>query len=221
MRRFNSAYQGAALAALVRAVDTYIVLIATFGADFWWPGLKRPTKRGISTPRTNTFCEMIDKAILTGLCAVLPVMSTIPNIVLHRKGGIPTRKIILEGNRLKLSARLHSIENRQPLRTGVPMCPNDKTRKYKKRTRMHKNPEIHMSRVQRAYRKLPDVEDAEPLPPPCYLSRFGSRIEEEDKVTRFFNSVPASDICAYPDGSSEGSGRLAWGLILKKDGKLY
>ena len=30
--------------------------------------------------------------------------------------------------------------------------------------------------------------------------------------------MPASDICAYPDGSSEGNGRSAWGFVLKRDG---
>ncbi|VDB93184.1 Bgt-60027 [Blumeria graminis f. sp. tritici] len=115
MRRLNSAYRGAAPAALVRTVDTCVVPVATVGADVWWPGLKRPTKRGIITLRTSIFCKMIDKAILTGLRAALPVTRTTPNLALHREGGIPTRNIILEGNRLRLSARLHSLDNRHPL----------------------------------------------------------------------------------------------------------
>nr|ABW72065.1 TE1b [Blumeria hordei] len=219
MRRFNSAYRGAAPAALVRAVDTCIVPIATFGADVWWPRLKRPTGRGIITPRTSIFCEMIDKAILTGLRAALPVTRTTPNLALHREVGIPTGKIMLEGNRLRLSTRLHSLDNRHPLRTRAAVCPIYGTLKYKKIDRAPRNPEIHMSRVQRAYRELLDAEDAEPLPPACYPSSFDPRIEEEDKVTRLLHSVQASDICAYSDRSSEGHGRSAWGFVLKRDGK--
>ncbi|KAI1005855.1 hypothetical protein K3495_g2360 [Podosphaera aphanis] len=37
MRRFNSAYRGAAPMPLVRAVDACIVPVATFGSDVWWP----------------------------------------------------------------------------------------------------------------------------------------------------------------------------------------
>ena len=44
-------------------------------------------------------------------------------------------------------------------------------------------------------------------------------MEMEDKVARFYNSVTATDICAYSDGSSEWHGRSAWGFVLKRDGK--
>ena len=122
MRRFNSAYRGAAPMPLVRAVDACIVPVATFGSDVWWPGLKRPTLRGISTPSTTNMCSMIDKAILTGLRAALPVMRTTPNAVLHREAGIQPANILLEGNRIRVAARLKSLDKQHPLRSRASVC---------------------------------------------------------------------------------------------------
>ena len=86
LRRFNTALRGAAPGALIRAVDMCVVPIATFVAEIWWPGLKRPTRKSMTTPPTAHLCGMIDKAVLMGLRAALPVMKTTANVVLHREG---------------------------------------------------------------------------------------------------------------------------------------
>ncbi|KAI0997417.1 hypothetical protein K3495_g10768 [Podosphaera aphanis] len=62
MRRLNSNFRGAAPGPLVKAVDSCIVPVASYGADVWWPGIKRPTQRGIVTSSTTNLCYMIDKA---------------------------------------------------------------------------------------------------------------------------------------------------------------
>ena len=43
MRRLNSNFPGAAPGPLVKAVDSCILPVASYGADVWWPGIKRPT----------------------------------------------------------------------------------------------------------------------------------------------------------------------------------
>lgn len=219
MRRFNSTYRGAAPDALIRAVDLCIIPVATYGSEVWWPGLKRPTQRGVSTSQTTGLCSMIDKVISTGLRAALPVMRTTPTVVLQREGGIPPARIILEGNRLRLSARLKSLDSGHPLRRRAAVCPNIGTRKYKKNDRQSARPEIQMSRIQRAYQQLPEAESAEPLPALAYLSKVSAKEKDTEICKRWIESLPSSVICAYSDGASEGHGRSAWAFVLKRDGK--
>ena len=171
------------------------------------------------TPPTAHLCGMIDKAVLMRLQATFPAMRTTANFLLHREGGIPSGKIILEGNRLRLSVRLKTLDDRHPLRIRAAVCPNIGTRKYKKRNRGTSVPEVIMSRVQRAYRQLPEAEGAETLPPTSYLPKAGSKEEQIEKCKQWINQVPKSEICAYSDGSSEGNGRSAWGFVLKRDGQ--
>ncbi|KAI1005977.1 hypothetical protein K3495_g2240 [Podosphaera aphanis] len=132
MRRFNSTYRGAAPKALVRAVDTCIVPVATFRSEVWWPGLSRPPIRRTVTPQITGICEMIDKAILMGLRAALLVVRTTPNVVAHQERVIPPSKYILEGNRLRLAARLNTLGGRRPLRSRAAICPNDGIKRVKK-----------------------------------------------------------------------------------------
>ena len=46
MRRLNPVKRGAAPGPLVRAVDSCIVSVATYGSEVWWPGMTRPTAKG-------------------------------------------------------------------------------------------------------------------------------------------------------------------------------
>jgi len=131
MRRFNLTCRGAAPKALLRAVAICIFPIATFGSEVWWPGLSRPTIKRTITPQIIGTCEMTDKAILMGLRAALPVVRTTPNVVVHQ-GVIPSSKYILEGNRLRLAARLNTLDGRCPLRSHAAICPNDGIKKVKK-----------------------------------------------------------------------------------------
>ncbi|KAI1008046.1 hypothetical protein K3495_g197 [Podosphaera aphanis] len=218
MSRFNSTCRGAAPKALVRAVDTCIVPITTFGSEVGWPGLSRPTIRRPVTPLITGTYKMIDKAILMGLRAALPVVRTSPNIVLHREGGIPPSKYILEGNRLRLAARLYTQDDQHPLRIRAAICPNDGTKKFKKKNKKSTRPELQMSRLQRAYRELPEAEPAAPLPGPINLAKLGTKDTDLRASKRWIEKMPSSEICAYPDGSSDRHGRSAWAFVLKIGG---
>lgn len=219
MRRFNYTFRGAALGALIRAIKSCVVSIATFGAEVWWPGLTRPTRTGIATPATASLCTMIDKAILIGLRSPLPVLRTTLNAVLHREGEIPPAKIILEGNWIRFSARIKTLDDRHPLRSRAAMCPNVGTRKYKKNPRGFDHVDRQRTRAQRTYRQLPDAEASKPLLPPSYPARSMTKLEVTETSRRWIDNVPASEICAYSDGSSEGNRRSAWGFVLKRYGK--
>ena len=77
-----------------------------------------------------------------------------------------------------------------------------------------------MSRLQRAYRELPEAEAPVALMPVVYTTKSGPKPMEREDCIRWISDVPGSDIRAYSDGSSEGHGRSAWGFVLRNDGKL-
>ncbi|KAI0993162.1 hypothetical protein K3495_g15022 [Podosphaera aphanis] len=76
-----------------------------------------------------------------------------------------------------------------------------------------------MSRLQRAYRELPEAEAAQKLPPIHYQS-LDSREIGQDRFKRRINRLPNSETCAYSDGSSEGYGQSSWGFALKRGGMI-
>lgn len=90
MKRLNPILRGAAPGPLVTAVDAYVVPVATFGTEVWWPGKTRPTLKGNVSNSTRQQCALIDKAIHVALRAALPVWKTTSNAILHREGGIPS-----------------------------------------------------------------------------------------------------------------------------------
>lgn len=218
IRRLNSVKRGAAPGPLVRAVDSCILSVAMYGSEVWWPGLTRPTTRGIITPQTSHLCELIDRVIRKALRAALPVWKTTPNAVIHREGGIPPARIVLESNRIRLAARIKSLDNRHPLRSRASICPNIGTLKYKAHARMSVRPEIQMTRVQRTYRQLPQAEIAHPISAPVYPESLGTKASEVNRFKLWARQISRFDICAFSDGSSEGHGRSAWGFSLQKDG---
>ena len=142
MGRLNSVKRGAAQKAMITAVESCVVAVASFGADVWWPGMTRPAASGNVIPPTSHLCGLIDKALHIALRAALLVWRTTPNVVLNREGGIPPARILLEGFRLRHSARLNSLDDRHPLRIRASVCPNVGTLKYKKKPRLSKRPVI-------------------------------------------------------------------------------
>lgn len=144
MRRLNPVNRGAAPGPLFMAVDSCVVSFASYGAEVWWPGLTRPTSRGIVTPPTSHLYRLIEKAIYLALKAALPVWKTTPNVVLSRESGIPPARILLECYRLRFTARINSLDNRHPLRCRASFCPNTGTLKYKLKPKLSKYHETQM-----------------------------------------------------------------------------
>lgn len=73
MRRLNSVNRRAAPKALIMAVGTCIVPLATYGAEIWWLGLSRPSTTGTVISPTSFHCGLIDKVLHMALRATLPV----------------------------------------------------------------------------------------------------------------------------------------------------
>ncbi|KAI1004639.1 hypothetical protein K3495_g3578 [Podosphaera aphanis] len=95
--------------------------------------------------------------------------------------------------------RLKTLDDKHPLRSRAAICPNDETKKFKKKHKKTARPELQMSRLQRAYRQLPEAEPAAPLPEPLYLSKLDTKEPEVETSKRLIDSLSSAEICAYPD----------------------
>ncbi|KAI0995178.1 hypothetical protein K3495_g13003 [Podosphaera aphanis] len=78
-----------------------------------------------------------------------------------------------------------------------------------------------MSRVQRAYRQLPEPEVAGSILPTVNNEILGTKQSGSNLWRHGIESISDSDICAYPDGTSQGHGRSSWGFVLKRGGKTF
>lgn len=59
MRRLNSLSRGVAPIALITAMNSRVILIATYGAEVWRPGLSRPKANERVKPPTTFYGEFI------------------------------------------------------------------------------------------------------------------------------------------------------------------
>ncbi|KAI1006684.1 hypothetical protein K3495_g1542 [Podosphaera aphanis] len=101
------------------------------------------------------------------------------------------------------------------------MCPNTSTRKYKKNANQFKKPEVLMSRVQRAYKPLPEAETAETLSSTPYVPALGRKKAKLESYKKWITSIPSFDICAYLGSSLEGHGRSSWGFVMQREEKTF
>ena len=76
-----------------------------------------------------------------------------------------------------------------------------------------------MSRLQRAYRQLPQAEAPEPLSAPAYILTLGTKEDGVMKYELWLGTVTPTNLCAYSDWSSEGPGRSSWRLALQRGGR--
>lgn len=90
------------------------------------------------------------------------------------------------------------------------------TLKYKTRSGLSKRPETLLSRIQHAFRQLPQGDSAEPLSAPTYTLMLGVKTDAMHKYQQWLCTINPADICAYLDGSSEGLGRSYRGFILQR-----
>lgn len=176
-------------------------MVETYGTEVWWQGLSRPTATGAVRSPTSFNCDLINKVIIKSLRAALPEWRKAQNVVLHREGGVSPAHIPLGGYRLQLVARLNYLDDRHPLRIRASIYPDVGTLKFKREPRLSKKPEARISRVQRAYRRLPRAEAAEPLPAPIYTRTLGNKANSVANYELWLSSIASSDICAYSDTS--------------------
>ena len=78
-----------------------------------------------------------------------------------------------------------------------------------------------MSRVQRVFRELPTAEAPEPLPMPKNIKELRTKVQGVKAHLQWLRLIFLIDVCAYPDGSSEGHNRSPWDYALQDGGVTY
>lgn len=76
-----------------------------------------------------------DKLLHITLKAVLKVWTTTLALDLHRDKGIPLTRILLKGNRLRLTARLNSLDDCHHVTTRDNLCLSVGTVKFRAKPR--------------------------------------------------------------------------------------
>ncbi|POS83824.1 hypothetical protein EPUL_004823, partial [Erysiphe pulchra] len=100
---------------LVRqAIKACVIPVVLCGAEVWYPGITefawRNGKRLLKNGRNGKQVSRINRAIISGLRAILPVYKTTPLPTLYRKSGI------LSAFELLKYARIRSLDELHPLR---------------------------------------------------------------------------------------------------------
>ena len=104
-------------ASLIRqAVTSCVLPIAYYAAETWWPGRARPGRLGNVSNRVDSLVRLLDKVVLSGARAILPVYRTTPNPALFREAGLPPSELKLDNIALSSTARLRRLDRRHPLR---------------------------------------------------------------------------------------------------------
>ena len=194
--------RGAAPHAMVQLMEACVLSVAMYGSDVWWQGTHKLSHRGLIRCRNAGLVEMVERIITMAIRVALPVFRTTPNVALHREAGIPPADLLLEGMRLRQSARLHRLDNAHPLRSRALMGPCEEAKRLAgSRKDPWKDPRQHQTRVQRTFSLLPYGE------PPNRLKSPIPRVS--------FDKESPADILAFSDGSSAGPSRSAWGFHIR------
>lgn len=145
--------RGAAPGPLIRAVQACVVTTATFGAEAWWPGLKRITTvrdKYVSTG-VGWHLNLLNQTIRKGIRAALPVWRTTPNVIFHREAGIPPAEIVLQMRQIKSAARIRRLDCWHPLTRRAVETPKDVIERLRLRAgqkeRTFRVPERYLTRL--------------------------------------------------------------------------
>ncbi|KAI1000257.1 hypothetical protein K3495_g7940 [Podosphaera aphanis] len=205
--RLTRCTQGPPPGPLTTVIRTVVMPIALHASEVWWPGLTRETTRGRVQNSCRMQIEAIDRVLMTGIRTALPTWRTMPKATLWRETGIPLAKVLLEERRLRSAARIRRLDEFHPLRLrALESTEAARHRLGPRSSNRGRRPgnKTHGSRVQRAFRLLPETESPPPprrtIPPPPRLCRTDN-VTAAGTTMNWLSRLPQDCLCAYSDGS--------------------
>ncbi len=224
IRRINTVQRGADPGPMIRAVQACVISTALYGSEAWWPGLTRVTTQRSKKVGTGVgwHTDILDSIIIKAVRAALPVWRTTPNTILHRESGIPPAAILLQQRQLRAAARIQRMDTWHPLLTRSQEGPKETISRLGLRagqkSRTFTNPERYLTRLQVSLQNLPvAVESGNLFFPKAELKSQSTRLDKQTEAAQaktWIANLSADTVCAYPDGSSCGLARSAWGYTL-------
>ncbi|ODM16230.1 hypothetical protein SI65_08326 [Aspergillus cristatus] len=185
---------------LRQATIACVVSVLCYGAEAWWPGMKRPAQdsSGRQKPisnRASIQLACLDRVLRSALLRVLPVYKTTQTAVLHREAAIPPMELLLNQRRRGLAIRVHKLDTRHPLHRRAT-CQRS----------FHIN-----TRLLRALdpSNFHTIEQIDPLlTSPWDTSRIPKeqptavdRAQAKENFQRWLTSIPPRSMVVYTDGS--------------------
>jgi ribonuclease HI len=210
-----------------RAVTACVLKKAYFAAETWWPGRARASVRGRISNRIDGHIRLLEKVVLSGARAILPVYRTTPTAVLFQEAHLLPPEIQLNQTAQTFAARTARLDPYHPLFRRA------------KRIQQAGTPSTRLARWIAA---LPKAETVNPIAqPPWALTEDRASITQriggpagrtKDTAAKdflaFLPSIPAKDILIYSDGSkmeamggSTGAGFVAYQYGLQVGRKAY
>jgi ribonuclease HI/endonuclease/exonuclease/phosphatase (EEP) superfamily protein YafD len=204
---------------LQRAVKACVLKKAYYAAETWWPGQIRTVRNKTTSNQTAALVRKLEKAVLAGARAILPVYRTTRKAALYREARLRPPEIELDLIAQTYAVRTARLDPNHPLRhrvtciirTGQPT-----------------------SRLARLVLALPKAESVNPIADPPWeiretreatairISGPQGRTKEQAAAdfTAFLNTVPPKDIQVFSDGSKSEStdGSTGGGAVIYQYG---
>jgi hypothetical protein len=115
LRSLGNTVRGVQPRLLQQVVSACVLRKAYYGAETWWPGRTRPGSSSPISNRVDGLLASLEKVILVGARAVLPVYRTTPTAALHRESGLLPPEIELNQLALLATTRLCRLDPYHPL----------------------------------------------------------------------------------------------------------
>lgn len=120
LRRLNNTQRGSSPQLVRQAIKACVIPVVLYGAEVWYPGTtefgSRNGKHFLKNSRNGKQVSRLNRAIISGLRAVLPVYKTTPLPILYRESGILPAFELLKYARIRQALRIRSLDELHPLR---------------------------------------------------------------------------------------------------------
>lgn len=200
LRSLGNTTRGVPPIFLHRAVTACVLKKGYYAAETWWPGQNRIAGNTTVSNRTSGHIRLLEKAILTGARAILPIYRTTRKSAIYREARLRPPEIELDLISQTFAARTARLDPNHPL--------------HKRSKEIIKNGKA-TSRFARLILALPKAESVNPIANPPWATRetreaIATRISGPQGRTReqaaldftdFLTTVPPRDIQVFSDGS--------------------
>ena len=202
---------------LHQIVVAYVLPIAYYGSESWWPGRSRQSPRGRISNRVDSLINHLSKVVLTSARAVLSVYRTTPTAALYCESGLLPPELHLDARTNAATIRLRRLDTQNPL-----------LRLSKKMISLHRP----SSRFARRVLSIPNSEHIYPITSLPWkpqenrelahsrvmgLSGVSKELDRQAFLT-FIQTIPKSEIVIYSDGSKQSDGSAGAGFVVYQGG---
>jgi ribonuclease HI len=218
LRNIASTVKGPTAASMRRAVVACVVPLLTYGAEAWFPGLRRPSvgkSRKMVSSQVATQVQKIQSCLNKTIAATLPIWKTTPLAARYREAAIPPVELLLHARQQAFAVRIRTLDADHPLATRAveydtrctTLLPRIKIPRGHRRR-------LECSRLRRAAALAPSAPRPS-LQPPRPSPPDATEGLSKEEATEAFKAwqQQATGLIVFSDGS-QVSGATGWGFMV-------